>query len=52
MAIGNRNDWLASVADAALIVWDGKDRHLGETVTSLERRIPDGVWVITPPADR
>ncbi|MDQ1414198.1 MAG: ribonuclease [Acidimicrobiaceae bacterium] len=52
MAIGNRNDWLASVADAALIVWDGKDRHLGETVTSLERRIPDDVWVITPPADR
>ena len=50
-AIGRRTEWLAATADGALVVWDGKDRSLGETVAALERRLPDDVWVIAPPTD-
>ncbi len=52
MAIGRRNDWLTSVADGAVIVWNGEDRTLGDAVTAFERRLPDEVWVITPRSDR
>jgi len=48
IAIGRRNDWLVTRANGALVVWDGKDRALGDAVKALERRIPDEVWVIPP----
>ena len=48
IAIARRNDWLTARASGALIVWDGKDRALGDAVRALEQRIPDDVWVIPP----
>lgn len=47
-AIGRRNGWLVAHADAALVVWDGTDRVLRDEVRSLERKLPDDVWVIDP----
>jgi ribonuclease HI/uncharacterized phage-like protein YoqJ len=47
-ALSRRTDWLVARADCALVVWDGKDRALGERVKALEKRIPDDVWVIPP----
>jgi ribonuclease HI/uncharacterized phage-like protein YoqJ len=49
IAIGRRNDWLIANANAALVVYDGKsDRSVGTTIKTLERRIPDDVWVVAP----
>ena len=48
MAIGRRDDWLLRQADGAIVVWDGKQRGLGEAVRSLERRVPDELWIIPP----
>jgi ribonuclease HI/uncharacterized phage-like protein YoqJ len=48
IALGRRNAWLAAHADAALVVWDGKDRTLRDDVRALERRIPDDVWLVAP----
>jgi len=49
-AIGRRDAWLIGQADSAVVVWDGKDRVLGDSVKALERRLPDDVWVVPPPA--
>jgi ribonuclease HI len=48
VALGRRDDWLVTNADAALVVWNGNDKQLGDTVKALERRIPDDVWIVTP----
>ncbi len=48
IAIGRRNDWLVTRASGALVVWDGKDRALGDAVKGLEHRMPVDVWVIPP----
>lgn len=48
MAMGRRDDWLIANAAAALVVWNGKDRAIGETVRALERRLPDEVWIVPP----
>lgn len=48
MAMGRRDNWLIANAAAALVVWNGKDRAIGETVRALERRLPDEVWIVPP----
>lgn len=37
-AAGDRDRWLASNCDAAIVVWDGVDHNLGQLVDELERR--------------
>lgn len=46
-AMGRRDAWLAAQADAAIVVWDGADGHLGRTVADLERRDVD-LFVVSP----
>ena len=48
MATGRRNDGLVAAAHGAIVVWDGADTELGRTVASLEKRVPDDVWVVSP----
>lgn len=48
MALGRRTDWLIERADAAVVVWDRTDARLGAAVAELERRHPDGVWIVEP----
>jgi hypothetical protein len=47
-ATGARDDALVATANGALVVWNGEDRRLGDLVASLDRHIPDDVWVIAP----
>jgi ribonuclease HI/uncharacterized phage-like protein YoqJ len=47
-AMGQRDAWLARVADAAIVVWDGKDALLGKAVRALEQQVGDEVWIIDP----
>lgn len=37
-AAGDRDRWMVGMVDAALVVWNGTDRSLGDLVTQLERR--------------
>jgi ribonuclease HI len=48
-AIHRRDAWLVGQADSAIVVWDGKDRTIGDSVKALEQRLPDDVWVVEPP---
>lgn len=48
-ALDRRNGWLRKVADEAVIVWDGRERRVGEVVRRFEQEMPDDVWVIAPP---
>jgi len=50
-AIRRRDAWLIGQANSAVVVWDGKDRTIGDAVRALERRLPDDVWVVPPPLD-
>ncbi len=45
-ALKRRNAWLRTVADEALIVWDGDDRRVGRVVREFEREMPDDVWIV------
>lgn len=45
MAASRRDAWLLGVADAAVVVWDGKDPSLRDAVSALERRIDDVVLI-------
>jgi ribonuclease HI len=45
-AMGIRDNALVAIADGALVVWDGTDRQLAGVVNSLEKRIPDDVWIV------
>jgi hypothetical protein len=45
MAASRRDRTLLAAAHGALIVWDGKERQLGEHAAALEQRILD-VWII------
>ncbi|HYI61106.1 MAG TPA: ribonuclease H [Acidimicrobiales bacterium] len=45
-ALGRRDAWLASVADLALVVWDGDDAHARTFSTRLERRLGDDVTMV------
>jgi ribonuclease HI len=47
-ALGVRNTALVAAAHGALVVWDQKDRNLGDLVRSLESRIPDDVIILAP----
>ena len=49
-ALDRRNGWLRTVADEALVVWDGRERRVGEAVRALERDLGDEVWVVEPRA--
>lgn len=46
-AAGARDSWVAGVADAAVVIWDGRDRSLRDLVAALERRDAD-VFIIPP----
>lgn len=48
-ALDRRNGWLRTVADEAVIVWDGTERRVGDLVRRFEQEMPDDVWVIAPP---
>jgi ribonuclease HI/uncharacterized phage-like protein YoqJ len=48
IAVGRRSDWLTARANAAVVVWDRKSPDLRGTVTALERRLPDDVWILEP----
>ncbi len=45
-ALDRRNGWLRQVADEALIVWDGRERRVGEQVRSFEQTLGEDVWVL------
>lgn len=45
-ALGRRDAWLASVADLALVVWDGRDEHGRTFCVRFERSVPDDVVVL------
>ncbi len=47
-AMGQRDAWLARVADAAIVVWDGKDARLSKAVKALEKAVGDEVWTVDP----
>lgn len=47
-AIRQRDDWMISQAEAALLVWDSQDPLLGKVTKALEQRLPDDVWIISP----
>jgi uncharacterized phage-like protein YoqJ len=46
--IGIRNATLVGAAHGALVVWDERDRNVGDLVRSLEKRIPDDIIVLAP----
>jgi ribonuclease HI len=43
-----RDRALLAAAHGAVVIWDGKDRHIGEYAAELERHIPGDVWIIRP----
>ena len=47
-AMGGRDAWLTRSADAAIVVWDGRDALLGKAVRALEQQVGDEVWIIDP----
>lgn len=47
-AMDRRNAWFRTVADEAVIVWDGSERRVGDLVKKFEQEMPDDVWVIGP----
>jgi uncharacterized phage-like protein YoqJ len=50
-ALRRRDAWLARHADAAVVVWDGRDAGVGRLVGLLRDELgAENVWVIEPPA--
>jgi ribonuclease HI/uncharacterized phage-like protein YoqJ len=47
-AMGQRDAWLTRNADAAIVVWDGRDALLGKQVKALEKQVGDEVWIVDP----
>jgi uncharacterized phage-like protein YoqJ len=47
-AMGQRDAWLARVADAAIVVWDGDDGRLAKAVKAMEKAVGDEVWIVDP----
>jgi len=47
-AMGQRDAWLAEVADAGIVVWDGKDPLLAKAYKALEAQVGDEIWVVDP----
>jgi ribonuclease HI/uncharacterized phage-like protein YoqJ len=47
-AMGQRDAWLVRHADAAIVVWDGRDAILGRQVKALEQQVGDEVWIVDP----
>ncbi|MCB1284547.1 MAG: ribonuclease H [Microthrixaceae bacterium] len=47
-ACGARDRWLTEACDAAIVVWDAKDRNLGRIVSDLEAA-EVSCYLITPP---
>jgi ribonuclease HI len=45
-AMDRRNAWLRAVADEAVVVWDRKERRVGDMVRKFEKDMPDDVWII------
>jgi ribonuclease HI len=49
-ALARRDAWLARHAHEALAVWDGDEARTGKLVRSLQDRLGDDVWVLSPVA--
>jgi ribonuclease HI len=49
-ALARRDAWLARHADEAVAVWDGDEARTGRVVRSLQDRLGDDVWVLSPVA--
>jgi ribonuclease HI len=48
-ALARRDEWLATNADEAVVVWDEADPLVGRTVHALQRRLgEEQVWVLQP----
>lgn len=47
-AMGQRDAWLARVADAGIVVWDGRDPLLAKAFKALEAQVGDEIWVVDP----
>lgn len=47
MALGRRDEWMASNSDELIVIWDEQDTSLAKLVAIAERRL-DEVWVIDP----
>ena len=47
-AMAQRDAWITRSADAAIVVWDGRDPLLGKAVKALEQQVGDEVWIIDP----
>lgn len=46
-ALGRRDAWVAAHAREAVVVWNGTDHHIGNTVKTLEESLDD-VWIVEP----
>jgi len=47
-ALDRRNGWLRKVATEAIVVWDHDEPRIGTLIKSLERSMPDDVWIVSP----
>ena len=45
-AMDRRNGWLRLVADEAVIVWDRRERRVGDLARAFEKDMPDDVWIL------
>jgi ribonuclease HI len=47
-ALSRRDAWLARHAKEAIVVWDGRDEHVGRLARSFEDHLGDDVWIVEP----
>lgn len=47
-AMGRRDKWLATIADAAVLVWDGQDNRLDRLHADLDRALGPELYVLEP----
>ncbi len=45
-AMDRRNAWFRQVADEAVVVWDRRDRRVGDVVKKFEQEMPDDIWIV------
>jgi ribonuclease HI len=46
-SLARRDGWLASQVDEAVVVWDGRDEHIGKLVRKLQGRLgEENVWLV------
>ena len=47
-SLRRRDAWLARTADEAVLVWDGRDEHLGRLARTLDEQLAEDVWILEP----